>query len=171
MAIFRRLALAAATLAGLAAHAAEPCTPEARQRLPAAAEFARLCPKDPIFARAPDEKGDPRGGCTLYFREAPSRFVQVAAAKQEPRVSGGPRVGADKAAETFGRMQGGKAPVVKRMPWKSIEAYALEKMPGYFVDSGGDVLVVHVTAVVAKSPGDGCVEAVVREVAKRFAAR
>jgi hypothetical protein len=57
------------------------------------------------------------------------------------------------------------------MPWRSIEAYALEKMPGYFVDSGGDVLVVHVTAVMAKPPSDDCVEAVVREVARRFAAR
>lgn len=166
----RRFGLALGALAGLAAHAAEPCRPEARKRLPAREDLARICPKEPRFARAPEEKGDPRGGCTLYFKEG-AGFVQVAAAKQEPRVVGGPRAGAEKAAETFGKMAGGKAPAVKRMPWGTVEAYALEKMPGYFVASGGEVLVVHVTAVVARPPSDDCVEAVVREVARRFAAR
>jgi hypothetical protein len=57
------------------------------------------------------------------------------------------------------------------MPRKTVEAYALEQTPGYFVDSGGQVRVVHVTAVAAKPAGDDCVEAAVRDVARRFAAR
>lgn len=171
MSLFRRTVLLAGALAGFATQADEPCKPEARGRLPAAEDLARLCPKDPRFAKAPKEKGDPRGGCELYFKDGAGGFVQVAAAKQQPRVAGGPRAGAEKAAEVFGKMAGGQAPAVKRMPWKSVEAYALGKTPGYFVDSGGDVLVVHVTAVVAKPPSDDCVEAIVREVARRFAAR
>lgn len=167
---FARVAVALAAMAPLAGQGDEPCKPEARKRLPAAAELAQLCPKHSIFGKAPAEKGDPRGGCTLYFKEG-AGFVQVAAAKQEPRIAGGPRAGAEKAAETLGKMGGGKAPAVKRMPWKSVEAWALEKTPGYFVDSGGDVLVVHVTAVVAKPPSDECLEAIVGAVARRVAGR
>ncbi len=171
MTTLARTVIALAAAVPWTAQAAEPCKPEARKRLPVAAEFAALCPKDPIFAKAPDEKGNPLGGCTLYFREAPTRFVQVAAAKQEPRVSGGPKMGAEKAAEAFGKHGGGKVPAVKRMPWKSVEAYAMESTPGYFVDSGGEVLVVTVQAMLAKAPSDACTEAIVRDLAGRFAAR
>ena len=172
MAPIRQTALVAlAALAGFATSADEPCNAEGRRRLPAAEEFARLCPKDPVFAKAPREKGNPVGGCTLYFHEGPTSFVQVTAKKQEPRVSGGPKMGAQKAAEYFGKHGGGKVPAVKRLTWKSVEAWALEGMPGYYVDSGGDVLVVSVNAMVAKAPSDACAEAIVRELARRFAAR
>lgn len=166
-----RIALVLVAMAPLAARAAEPCKPEARKRLPVAEEFAKLCPKDPVFAKAPDEQGNPLDGCNLYFRETPTRFVQVAAAKQQPRVSGGPKMGAEKAAETFAKYGGGKAPAVKRMPWTSVEAWALEGMPGYYVDSGGEVLVVSINAMFRKPPSDTCAEAIVKELAKRFAAR
>ena len=36
---------------------------------------------------------------------------------------------------------------------------------------GGDVLVVSVNAVLAKAPSDACTEAIVGDLAKRFAAR
>jgi len=171
MSALARFVVGLAAMAPLAGRADEPCKPEARKRLPAAEEFAKLCPKDPVFANAPREKANPLGGCGLYFHEGPTRFVQVTAAKQEPHVSGGPKMGAEKAAEAFGKHGGGKVPAVKRMPWKSVEAYAMENMPGYFVDSAGDVLVVTVHAMFAKAPSDACTEAIVRDLAKRFAGR
>ncbi len=82
-------------------------------------------------------------------------------------ISGGPKMG----AEYFAKYGGGKAPAVKRMPWKSVEAWALEDTPGYYVDSGGEVLVVSINPMAAKPPSDACAEAIVKELARRFAAR
>ncbi len=170
MIFIRRFSFLVAALYGLTAHAAgTPCTPEALKRLPSREDLASLCPREPFFAKAPRTTTDARGGCSLLFVAEGGGMLQVAAAEQLVKVAGGPRANAERAAQEFGKMSGGKAPAVNRMPWKSVEAYALEKMPGYFVDSGGRVAVVHVTAVMGKPPSDACVEAVVREVAKRFA--
>lgn len=172
MTLLRRFSFMLAAMTGLAAHAAgTPCTPEALKRLPSQEDLAKLCPKQPLFAKAPQTVSDPRGGCSLMFVAEGGGMLQVTAAKQLMEVAGGPKANAEKAAQQFGKMSGGKGPAVKRMPWKSVEAYALENTPGYFVDSGGQVLVVHVTAVMAKPPSDDCVEAIVLDVAKRFAAR
>jgi hypothetical protein len=165
-----RAVLALAVLAPLAVRAGEACVPQARKRLPSRQELARLCPKEPLFGKEPLEVGDERGGCSLMFMDG-GRMLQVAAEKQLVQVPGGPKANAEKASEAFGQMGGGRGPAVKRMAWKKVEAYALENTPGYFVDSGGEVVVVHVTPVMAKPVSDDCVEAVVADVAKRYSAR
>lgn len=158
-------AVNAAAAVALAAAPDAPCTAEQKKLLPTSSELQQLCPSEPIFKTLFREKATPRGTCELYFG-AKTGFVQVTASFQTPAVPGGPKAGAEKAAQMLAA-PGKTAPAVRKLAWQSIEAFQLAGMPGYFVDAGGKTLVVHVTPVMTKGPGDACVEGVVRAAAKR----